>query len=375
MKEKNSQIPIPVIFAINNTYVKQLATVLVSILKNSNSKNIYKFYVLNSDITNKNLEILTDIVKKHNKKSEINFIDMNNILKDFNLEDYMSRRENYTYISIETYFRFFIPELFPQYNKVIYLDADILVMQDLKNLFDINIKNAYAGVVQDNWQILSYNHKEHKPAGNMYKDFKEYYQKKLKKTNSKYFNAGVLLLNLDEIRKDNIVQKLWDFTANESPLEFQDQDVLNAVLEPKLKYIDNKWNVLKDLAWLITQYSCDKITKQNYKKTLKKTAIFHYVGSNKPWVIHNSDYEYIKDWWKYYKQTPYFQYRELSILKNINYLSKAFVYKSYFTLRVLNFTILDIYQQDAKLKFKIFEKLKISIKFIVPKRYTNIESI
>ena len=54
---------------------------------------------------------------------------------------------------------------------------------------------------------------------------------------TQYFNAGVLLLNLKKIRRDNIEPKLWNFAIDRSPLDFQDQDVLNAVLGNKVKLI------------------------------------------------------------------------------------------------------------------------------------------
>ena len=123
---------IPIVFAINNSYIKQVATVMTSILKNSNKRNCYEFSIMHTDITSENQILLKDYVATF-KNSTVNFVDMNNFIKDADLESLMSRREDYTYISSETYFRFYIPEIFKHYDKIIYLDADIIVMQK-KNL-------------------------------------------------------------------------------------------------------------------------------------------------------------------------------------------------------------------------------------------------
>ena len=299
---------IPVIFAIDNNYVKQLATAIVSILKNS-SREI-EFNILTSGISENNKEILSRLSGK------INFIEVNQVMADFDLEKYMSRRKNYEYISIETYFRFFIPELFPQYEKVLYLDADILVLDDLSKLFDEDISDYYAGVVQDIW-IVEHLQRKTKVFNGV--TFEEYFTKKLNKTTSIYFNAGVLLLNLKKKRDDNVVAKLWKFTRESSPLHFQDQDVLNSVLENSVKYVDLRWNILKEIDYLQSVIE-DRSLKDAIAQSLESPGIVHFVGPNKPWQFtytHDYSYKYIKEWWDNYKLTPYFEERELDIFNTI----------------------------------------------------------
>ena len=368
---------IPIIFAVNNSYVKQLATVILSIIKNHKTKNPFLFYVLQTDITINNKNILDKIVKSNSKYSKIEFIDMKDVLKNFDLEKYMSRRENYTYISIETYFRFFIPELLPNIDKCIYIDADILVLQDIEELYNENILGYYAGVVQDNWQSYLTYKNDIKTAYGAYDTYYSYYRLKLQKKNNKYFNAGVLLLNLDEIRKDNIVDKLWEFAAKESPLEYQDQDVLNAVLEPKLKYINPKWNVLKDLNWLANQYQDSNVTK-NLLKIYKKPAIVHYVGANKPWVNPKNElysYLFIKEWWNHYKLTSYYETEDRLILKNILWIKRYTKWVHILTIKILGFVFIEAFYEPYILKFKIFNLLKTHIRIKKPSKYEKVETI
>ena len=367
---------LPVVFAINNTYVKQLATVITSIIKNTKQTPDYSFNILSSDISSENIDILSKYIKKisHNQ-SEINFIDMKASLKQFDLEAFMSRRDNYKYISIETYFRFFIPELFPKQNKILYLDADILVLDDLHSLFNENIDDYYAGVIQDTFMEVFVDNDDIKTNTTPQRTYKDYFKNKLHKKNTHYFNAGVLLMNLAKIREDNVIQKLWNFAIKESPLEYQDQDVLNAVLESNIKYVDYKWNTLKDLNILIPQIK-DSDKRQHLLKTYSYPGIFHYVGANKPWVLHdNYNYNFIGKWWKYYRSTPYFKREELSILKHAKWLRDTKKSKYYITFRILNFILMDIFEKNKTFHLQLLQFIKFNKRLKEPKAYKKLTSI
>ncbi len=346
---------IPVIFAINNEYVKQLATVIVSILKNSATDAEYEFNILGSSIS----ECNKDVLKSLSETSTINFIDMNEVIKKVDLEKYMSRRDGYNYISVETYYRFFIPELFPQHEKVIYLDADILVLKDLAELYRADIKDFYAGVVHDTY-IELFGDRKTKTMPQV--KLSEYFREKLKKTSSSYFNAGVLLLNIDKIRKDNIVEKLWEFAQKESPLEYQDQDVLNAVLENNVKFLDGSWNVLKDLE-IHARKVKDKSKAKYLMQLYKNPGIFHYVGDNKPWDIHRVyNFSFVVEWWDYYKLTPFYDKFDASICRYIEEQITAST-KHYFTITLFGVKFVDIYKEDNLLKFRLFGlKTRIKLK-------------
>ena len=311
---------IPVVFTIDNNYVKQLATVIVSILKNSSKDTAFDFIIFSKDITDKNKKLLTEL-KNFNQNINLRFFNLTKKLKQFNLESFMSRRENYTYISVETYFRFFIPELIPEYDKILYLDSDILVLDDLTKLYDEDITDYCAGVVQDTILEVFLENEAIKTKTLPERTYTAYFKEKLHKKNLKYFNAGVLLLNLKKLRDNNITELLWKFAEQESPLEFQDQDVLNAVLDCKVKYLDHRWNVLKDSRQFALQMQ-DRHKGKTLSEVYNNPGIFHYVGSNKPWQTENKhfNYKFIHEWWEYFKQTPFCKNEDLKIyakIKNI----------------------------------------------------------
>lgn len=301
MQQERVLMIVPIVFAVNNSYVKQVATVIASILKCGNVNVIYKFYILQTDISAENQQLLTTYMKTF-PNGFIEFIDMCKFVENVNLESFMSRREGYTYISSETYFRFYLAEIFRNYNKVIYLDADIIVFKDLALLYETDIEDYYCAAVRD-YFVTRYAKNIKKYTGQYpHLTFERYLNEILKINDNKYFNAGVLLLNLKKMREDDIQAKLWKFTVENSPLEFQDQDVLNSVFHSKVKFVNWLWNCLKSPIYPDTPY------------------IVHFVGPEKPWrydQFFSYDYSYIDEWWKYYASTLCFDVRDSEIKKQI----------------------------------------------------------
>ena len=299
---------------------------------------------------------------------------MNAYTSEAELEKYMSRRQNYNHISAETYYRFYIPEIFLNYKKVIYLDADLILNDDISILFNENIEDYYAGVVHD-VVFESFLHSKDSKT-DQYKDIsvRDYYLNKLKGTDFNYFNAGVLLLNLDKIRQDNIVDKLWDFVAKESPLEYQDQDALNAIIGKNVKYIDYKWNVLKEKFFYAKNKN--KKLRKHLKYVYSHPSIFHYVGADKPWcLVDNKPYNYghIDLWWKYYKLTSLYNAEDNEILQNIMWIKMFYNRFNFIAFEILNFRIFSIFIENNRLNISIlgFLKLRIRLKKSITKYSIN----
>lgn len=359
---------IPIFFAINNNYVAQLTVTIISILENSDKNNRFIFNILSSDISDENKKIIKSL-SYLNKNTLFNFIDTTEIHKKFDLKKFMSVREGYDYITIDTYIRFFISDLCPQYDKAIYLDSDLIVLDDLQKLYNEDITDYAMGVVQDISMEVSIKNDFTIKSNNM--SFSEYFVNVLKKKKLKYFNVGVLLLNLKEFREKSIMNDLIKFAEENSLLYFQDQDVMNAVLENKVLYLDSKWNLLKDFAFYISLIE-NKSRIEELKKCYKKPGIIHYVGENKPWIYKEKfcyDYERIKDWWKYYRKSPLYNNKDELIFKAINkhpsYKHKIWTenYFTYIQVSLFNFNIVKISMEYKYLKVEIlFIKITLKIK-------------
>ena len=121
--------------APDNKYVPYTSVLLQSILENSKKEYNYDIVVLNKDISKTNKQLLIDQFKDH-KNFSIRFYDIGKLI--YNYQSLLT----YGHLSIETYFRFFIPNIFKNYNKVLYLDVDMVVNYDMAELYKTNL-NGY----------------------------------------------------------------------------------------------------------------------------------------------------------------------------------------------------------------------------------------
>ena len=266
MKENLNTIPI--FFTVDDKYVPFLAVALQSLIENSSEKNYYLIKILYTSITEENQEK----IKKYEKENvNIEFVDLNYYINK--IKNKLYTRD---YYSVTTYFRLFIPNLYPQYNKALYLDCDIVLLADVAELYNIDMgDNLVAAAPDDVIQKIEV--------------FQEYVEKVVGVADYRnYFNAGVLLMNLDELRKFDFQEK---FLYSLEKIKFavaQDQDYLNRLCKGRVKIISNVW---------------DKMPISNDTDT-NELKLIHYNLAFKPW--HFEDILYKEYFWKYAKKTEFF---------------------------------------------------------------------
>ena len=266
MKENLNTIPI--FFTVDDKYVPFLAVALQSLIENSSEKNYYLIKILYTSITEENQEK----IKKYEKENvNIEFVDLNYYINK--IKNKLYTRD---YYSVTTYFRLFIPNLYPQYNKALYLDCDIVLLADVAELYNIDMgENLVAAAPDDVIQNIEV--------------FQEYAEKVVGVADYRnYFNAGVLLMNLDELRKFDFQEK---FLYSLEKIKFavaQDQDYLNRLCKGRVKIISNVW---------------DKMPISNDTDT-NDLKLIHYNLAFKPW--HFEDILYKEYFWEYAKKTEFF---------------------------------------------------------------------
>lgn len=266
MKENLNTILI--FFTVDDKYVPFLAVALQSLIENSSEKNYYLIKILYTSITEENQEK----IKKYEKENvNIEFVDLNYYINK--IKNKLYTRD---YYSVTTYFRLFIPNLYPQYNKALYLDCDIVLLADVAELYNIDMgDNLVAAAPDDVIQKIEV--------------FQEYVEKVVGVADYRnYFNAGVLLMNLDELRKFDFQEK---FLYSLEKIKFavaQDQDYLNRLCKGRVKIISNVW---------------DKMPISNDTDT-NDLKLIHYNLAFKPW--HFEDILYKEYFWKYAKKTEFF---------------------------------------------------------------------
>ena len=266
-----SKQTIPIFFAVDDGYLPFLAVVMKSLLDNSSKENTYDMKILYTNISDENQSRIRKEFESDNVI--IDFVDLNKYLEKLNDKFYTR-----DYYSKTTYYRLFIPELYPQYDKAIYLDSDMAVITDITNLYNIDLGTNLIGAVPDG--VI-----QAEPA------FQEYVEKVVGMSDyNQYFNAGMLVMNLDELRKFKFKEKFLYLLETTKFAVAQDQDYLNRICKGRTLMLDGSWNTMPG--------GIIEADKENLN-------IIHYNLSYKPWHFDNIMYE--DYFWNYAKQTSYYE--------------------------------------------------------------------
>lgn len=260
---------IPIFFAVDDNYIPFLAVALQSLIDNSSAENEYSIKVLYTNITEEN----QNSIKNYERENvNIEFVDLNYYINK--VKDKLYTRD---YYSKTTYFRLFIPELYPQYDKALYLDSDITILSDIADLYHIDMEdNLVAAAPDDVIQTMK-----------VFQDYAEKVVGVAKYQN--YFNAGILLMNLDALRKSNFQEKFLYLLETVKFSVAQDQDYLNRLCKGRVKLFPNTWNRMP--------VGGDTVPREDLH-------LIHYNLAFKPW--HFEDILYKEYFWEYAQKTEYF---------------------------------------------------------------------
>ncbi|MCH5186252.1 MAG: glycosyltransferase family 8 protein, partial [Oscillospiraceae bacterium] len=204
MDNKNQTVPI--VFAVNNNYAPYLYVCLKSLIKNAKSDVNYNIYVL-----------YTGLEKRH-RKNLVDLTSGNIRVECINVEKYMEgiNLRGGFHITVETYYRFLIAEIFTEYSKVLYIDCDTLILDDVFDLYSCSLHGNIVGAIHD--VVCGY--------------LKEHYEQHVNMDVCDAFNAGIMLIDTVKFREKKIKDKCMkilheDSKADERKYLYMDQDVLN----------------------------------------------------------------------------------------------------------------------------------------------------
>ncbi len=253
-----------ILIAPNNYYVMPGLAMLESLYENESEH--LDIYVMYSELTDENIERLKASVKSHD--AEIIFLKIDDSM--------LASAHTSGHITKESYYRILAQELLPDtIDRVLYLDLDIIVIKSIKPLYDTSFDDMYMvvcegpGISQKSWNV---------------------YDRLSIPRSYKYFNAGVILMNLNAMRKEVKSDEVFDYIARcGDQLANHDQDALNALLYNRVKYVD--WHIWNQSILHIKD-------KKEAKARLKTSAIIHFAGTDKPWNYNYNSW-YFSLFWKY----------------------------------------------------------------------------
>ncbi len=270
---------IPIVLAGDNNYAIPMMVVIESLLNTAHKSTTYRIEMLVSgDFSVENKEKIMRVCQRYNKY-KLNFHVMG--------ADDDDKFIQIKHISAATYYRLKLPELLQDVKKCIYLDSDIVVKDDLSALFRMNVDDKYIAVVAT--------------AGYLFPDSKvENKCRELGLSNlDSYVNAGVLIMNLENMRRDGLSEE-FRFLLNKNFCS-QDQDILNVACINGIRKLPFKYNVM-------TKYPIDDKSAYNKNEMLQRAyprsewnggrlhpVILHYADVHKPW--NSMESARMKDWW------------------------------------------------------------------------------
>lgn len=263
---------IPIFFTIDDGYAKFLAVAIKSLIENASKEYNYKIHVIHENLTEENKNKLKKLETDYAK---IEFYEMDKRLEC--ITDKMGTRLRADFFTLTIFFRLFIPEMFKEYDKCIYLDSDIVVPGDISKLYNIDLEDNLIGAVRDHSVVdvepLCY-----------------YIENAIGVDRHYYINSGVLLLNSKKLREVKLDERfLYLFNKYHINCIAPDQDYLNAMCKGKIYYLDNTWDTMPAPG----------------VKPIDNPELVHYNLFLKPWHYDNVDYE--DYFWKYAKQVEYYE--------------------------------------------------------------------
>lgn len=264
---------IPVVLAFTPNYFIPASVCIKSIIDSSYDKDKFEFICLLSESLTEEQNSLLETFT-NSEKASFRYIELDGRLNHIKVSERFSTASLY---------RMILPDLLPNYDKVIYHDCDIIIRQNIAELYrNIELGENYLGVVYE------------ATLPNQYRMLKD-----IGCAPGKYFNSGFLVMNLNLMRKDRVSDKLI-FESTKTYSEFLDQDVLNKVCRDKVlpiapKYNFNRTMILPKYKDIFLKY----YTNQDWIDGVKNGNI-HYTGG-KPWSQYTVMYSL---WWDVYFRLP-----------------------------------------------------------------------
>lgn len=288
---------INILLSTDNKYVMPTGVLMHSIGMHNDS--VKYFILINRDFKTENKNKLTKIASSYH--SEISYYIISD---DVTVELPFGRDNMPKHVTKATYYRLFITQVLPSdIHKIIYLDGDMIVRKSLKSLFEINLDEFALGAVHDMDEPI-----------NM-KRLYEY-------VGDGYFNAGMLLVNLDYWREYNCYKLFIQFIQEHGDkILMHDQDVLNCVFRKNVKWLPLTYNFQSGFILSVSNRRYNVELQMEIDDCKTDPAIIHYTVYHKPWHI-SCFHPYRKLWRNYLSKSEWagYHFEEDKPKKLIHYI-------------------------------------------------------
>ncbi len=289
---------VPIVLSSSNVYIPYCAVTIKSILEHISLEYNYDIFILTTGIDRDQQNMLFHMVNPYSNVS-LRLVDMTSFVSKYQFF-------KYEYISAETYFRLTTPWIFTCFDRIIFLDSDIIVCRDIASLISIDLEGYFLAASKD---IVMAGY-----CNGRVPEMSQYLSNRLKlEKTSDYFNAGVICFNAALMRNT--------FSADELPQDAEkgkytilDQDTLNRYCNGKVYYLGLEWNMPPDCNVFsdiprerkshYISYAPEAL-KQEYRHAHENPKIIHYTDRGKPWLYPDEDLADV--FWETARKTPFYE--------------------------------------------------------------------
>lgn len=329
---QNKQEKMHIVFITDDNYVKPTLVAITSLLKNSNKNREYIIHLICKNISPES--------KKLFLQCQLNNVEID-IIK-VNPKDNEKLKQSHNPVSLAALLKFDIATILNNIDKALYLDGDIVIRDDLTKLYDIDIREYYCAAIPDGPRKKAI-------GGGKKHSFS---------VATTYFNSGVMLLNLKELRKNDIPRILLDYRLNGYNY-FMDQDAFNQVFKGHVKLIPYNFNTMLHIIMPTWEMNSMEIISKyynmprynSYEQYINNSSILHYTFL-KPWKYYDIP---MADIWSYYY---YLSPLKDKFLERKSFYDELYSSVSYKLGHILTRPLLVMYKGLKKIKSKLL-KMKI----------------
>ena len=303
---------IPIAFAFDNNLILPACVCISSLMEHAKTDTFYDIFIIYSESEDLDKGKLDEIPMSY-PNCKINYRTISNV---FN-ESFQIRG-----ITTPTYYRLLIPELIPEYDKIIYADVDIIFRMDLSNVYTMDLSHVYLAATYEIDMNISENGLKH------IRSISEL-------TEGEYIQAGFIIMNSALMREDNLQKRFMKLAQQK--FTFQDQDILNVVCCGRIFILPWYYN-MTTYSFYYMEHEPAKLGRyaNSTFDIARHQSNIHYNGA-KPWISYAINFDI---WWEYYRKSPFYDEKfyfdffnkklneldSLSLWKRIKILIRYFIY-------------------------------------------------
>ena len=307
MEETINEMTIPVFYSISDDFTPYAAVSLNSLAKFVNPDRDYTVTFLHQGLS-KEHEAALKAYEKANLHVE--FYEMD----DKMLDPIQDRKENFLrgdFFTMSIFYRLFIPDLFPQYDKAVYIDSDTVLNDDIAKLYETDLGDNLLGASNDT-------------SIQFVEKMVRYIKEVLTLDTKKYINSGMLVMNAKAFREEKFLDKFFYLLGKyHFDCIAPDQDYLNEICSGRIKYVDPKWDAMPN-----------DNTPEN-----PHPSLIHYNLFFKPWHFLGIQYE--DYFWKNAKETVFYDQLQAELQNTSDDQRDVELHKLDRMLEKLDTTLLD----------------------------------